>query len=276
MRPDNWMQQLPEEQRRAVQQITQSAQRIKEEELRLWWLDRMTRSPHQLQEKMTLFWHGLLCSGIQEVKIGGMLIEQNRLFHKHATGNYKQLIAEIIHDPAMLKYLDADKNVVGKPNENLAREIMELFTMGEGQGYTEKDIAELARALTGMGVLGRDGAAAFRPHAAAVAGAAQAMRDVVTGPMPKGEVSTAVSARVPESLTYPCRACAARHISGTLFQLVGVLAGVALDRSRGDTWLTPAPGRAAVPTAASTEPTAPSPRPRRPPPSSGHRTPGTW
>jgi len=85
---------------------------------------------------------------------------------------------------------------------------------------------------------------------AAVAAAAQAMRDVVTGPMPKGEVSTAVSARVPESLTYPCRACAARHISGTLFQLVGVLAGVALDRSRGDTWLTPAPGRAAIPTAA--------------------------
>jgi hypothetical protein len=85
---------------------------------------------------------------------------------------------------------------------------------------------------------------------AAVAAAALAMREVVTEPMPKGEVSAAVSARVPESLTYRCRACAARHISGTLFQLVGVLAGVALDRSRGDTWLAPVPGRAAIPTAA--------------------------
>jgi uncharacterized protein (DUF1800 family) len=128
-----------------------------------YWVDRMIRTDRPLEEKMTLFWHGLLCSGIQEVKLGDFMVEQNQLYRKNALGNYKQLIAAIIHDPAMLRYLDADKNVVGKPNENLAREIMELFTMGEGQGYTEKDIAELARALTGMGVLGRDGAAGFRP-----------------------------------------------------------------------------------------------------------------
>src|SRR5438046_1758989 len=83
---------------------------------------------------------GLLCTGSQEVKLGDFMIEQNQLYRKNALANYKQLIAAIIHDPAMLRYLDADKNVVGKPNENLAREIMELFTMGEGQGYTEKDI----------------------------------------------------------------------------------------------------------------------------------------
>jgi hypothetical protein len=80
--------------------------------------------------------------------------------------------------------------------------------------------------------------------------AARAMRDVVTEPMPKGAVSTAVSARVPESLTYWCRACAAQHISGGLFQQVGVLAGVGLDRSRGDTWLAPVPGWPGVPTQA--------------------------
>jgi len=129
-----------------------------------YWLDRMLRTDRPLEEKMTLFWHGLLCSGIQEVKDGEMMIQQNKLFHQYALGNYKQLIDAIVHDPAMLRYLDADKNVVGKPNENLARELMELFTMGEGQGYTEKDIAEVARALTGMGVVQVDRTAAFRPR----------------------------------------------------------------------------------------------------------------
>jgi hypothetical protein len=82
---------------------------------------------------------------------------------------------------------------------------------------------------------------------AAFTAAAEAMRAVVTRPMPKGEVSTAVSARVPVSLTYMCRACAAQHISGALFQQVGVLAGVMLDRSRSDTWLAPAPKRPGIP-----------------------------
>jgi len=85
---------------------------------------------------------------------------------------------------------------------------------------------------------------------AAFTAAAAAMRAVVTEPMPKGEVSTAVSARVPQSLTYWCRVCAAQHISGGLFQQVGVLAGVALDRSRRDTWLAPVPARPRIPAAA--------------------------
>jgi uncharacterized protein (DUF1800 family) len=119
---------------------------------RAYWVDRMLRTDRPLEEKMTLFWHGLLTSGIKEVKYGDFLIQQNQLFHRQALGNYKKLVDEIVHDAAMLRYLDADKNVVGKPNENLARELMELFTMGEGQGYTEKDIAQVARALTGMAV----------------------------------------------------------------------------------------------------------------------------
>jgi lysophospholipase L1-like esterase len=120
------------------------------QELRAWWLDRMVRTDRPLEEKMTLFWHGLFCSGIREVRSVEAMGEQNELFHREAIGNYKRLAADIIHDPAMIKYLNNDENMKGRPNENLAREFMELFTMGEGNGYTEKDIPEVARALTGV------------------------------------------------------------------------------------------------------------------------------
>jgi uncharacterized protein (DUF1800 family) len=154
-----------EQQQALIRQGRQDLQRY-----RAYWVDRMLKTDRPLEEKMTLFWHGLLCSGIQEVKVGSFMIRQNELFHEQALGNYKKLVASIVHDPAMLRYLDADKNVVGKPNENLAREIMELFTMGEGQGYTEKDIAEVARALTGQGVLQRG------PGAGGMVGAPAAYR----------------------------------------------------------------------------------------------------
>ena len=122
------------------------------QELRAWWLDRMVRSDRPLEEKMTLFWHGLFCSGVREVRSVEAMGEQNQLFHREAIGNYKRLAADIIHDAAMIKYLNNDENMKGRPNENLARELMELFTMGEGNGYTEKDIPEVARALTGVTV----------------------------------------------------------------------------------------------------------------------------
>jgi uncharacterized protein (DUF1800 family) len=120
------------------------------QKFRIWWIDRMVRTDRPLEEKMTLFWHGLFTSGLRESKIPRWLIDQNLLFHKEAIGNYKRLTREIIYDPAMLKYLNNDENVRGKPNENLARELMELFTMGEGNGYTEQDIPQVARALTGL------------------------------------------------------------------------------------------------------------------------------
>jgi uncharacterized protein (DUF1800 family) len=124
--------------------------RIEIESLREWWLDRMVRTDRPLEEKMTLFWHGLFCTGIKEIKDSDAMARQNATFHQHALGNYKALTLAIVHDGAMLRYLNNDQNVKGKPNENLGRELMELFTMGEGQGYTEKDIAEVARALTGL------------------------------------------------------------------------------------------------------------------------------
>jgi hypothetical protein len=122
------------------------------EKARAWTLDHMVRSDRPLDEKMTLFWHGLFTSGLREVKNPTWLVEQDALLRHEAIGNYKRLTHAIIHDSAMLKYLNNDDNVKGHPNENLARELMELFTMGEGNGYTEADIPEVARALTGQTV----------------------------------------------------------------------------------------------------------------------------
>lgn len=124
--------------------------RLEIEALREWWLDRMVRTDKPLEEKMSLFWHGLFCSGVKETKDATAMARQNATFHAQALGNYKTLALAMVNDTAMCKYLNANENVKGKPNENLGRELMELFTMGEGQGYTEKDIAEVARALTGL------------------------------------------------------------------------------------------------------------------------------
>jgi len=117
--------------------------------LRRAWLKRMVESPRPLQEKLTLFWHGIFASQASVVNNSYAMYRQNELFREHAAGNYGALLYGIVHDPAMIRYLDNNRNVKGHPNENLAREIMELFSMGVDQGYTEKDIIEAARALTG-------------------------------------------------------------------------------------------------------------------------------
>jgi uncharacterized protein (DUF1800 family) len=117
-------------------------------ELRSWWLRRMVESPRPLEEKLTLFWHGLFTSGYQTVRSSYAMYEQNELLRRHAAGNYGALLHAIVHDPAMLRYLDNSSNVRGRPNENLGRELLELFSMGEGN-YSETDIKEGARALTG-------------------------------------------------------------------------------------------------------------------------------
>jgi len=117
--------------------------------LRQWWLKRLVESPRPLQEKLTLFWHGHFATQQSVVKNSYTLYHQNQLFREHAAGNFGGLLHGIVHDPVMIRYLDNNQNVKGHPNENLAREIMELFAMGEDQGYTETDIREAARALTG-------------------------------------------------------------------------------------------------------------------------------
>jgi hypothetical protein len=142
------IQALSPEQRKGYTQVEQSAQRVKMEEMKLWWLDRMVRTQRPLEEKMTLFWHGLFVSSATTVKNSYLLYQQNELFREYAAGNYKALTLAVSRNPAMLVYLNNNDNRVQHPNENYARELMELFTMGIGN-YTEQDIKESARAFTG-------------------------------------------------------------------------------------------------------------------------------
>jgi uncharacterized protein (DUF1800 family) len=115
----------------------------------LWWLDRMVRTTTPLVERMALVWHDWFATQ----RVGGItqerMLDQNGLFRKHALGSFAQLLEDVTKDPAMLRWLNGDKNTVRSPNENYARELMELFTLGVNRGYTEADIREQARALTG-------------------------------------------------------------------------------------------------------------------------------
>lgn len=113
-----------------------------------WWANRMLVSERPLEEKMALFWHGHFASNETKVRDYRKLLGQLEIFQKQGTGNFRDLTLAIAQDPAMLSFLDAGVNVKGGSNENFAREIMELFTMGVGN-YTEQDIREAARAFTG-------------------------------------------------------------------------------------------------------------------------------
>ena len=113
-----------------------------------WWANRMVATNHPLEEKMALFWHGHYAVNESKVRDYRKLLNQLGLFYQHGTGNFRNLMVAVAEDPAMLSFLDAGVNVKGAPNENFAREIMELFTMGVGN-YTETDIREAARAFTG-------------------------------------------------------------------------------------------------------------------------------
>lgn len=113
-----------------------------------WWLDRMLRSGHPLEEKMTLFWHGHFATGEEKVRDYRKLKLQLDTLRTGGLGSFRDLLTAVAKDPAMLVFLDATYNVKGAPNENFGREVMELFTLGVGN-YTEDDIREAARAFTG-------------------------------------------------------------------------------------------------------------------------------
>ena len=113
-----------------------------------WWANRMVDSNNPLQEKMALFWHGHYAVNESKVRDYRKLLIEIELFQEMGTGNFRDLMVAVAQDPAMLSFLDAGVNVKGAPNENFAREIMELFTMGVGN-YSERDIREAARAFTG-------------------------------------------------------------------------------------------------------------------------------
>ncbi|MEZ5450008.1 MAG: DUF1800 family protein [Thiolinea sp.] len=116
--------------------------------LYFWWLEQIHHSTNPLQERMTLFWHNHFTSSLQTVQWPQLMYRQNQLLRTHALGNFADLLHAIWGDPAMLIYLDGSKNPLRKPNENFARELLELFTLGEGH-YSEADIVSAARAFTG-------------------------------------------------------------------------------------------------------------------------------
>lgn len=138
---------------RKERQRRQRSDRKQISEIERWWLQRMVSTPRPLEEKLTLFWHGHFATGYRTIENSYHMYLQNIFFREHAMGNFKEdLVRGIIHDPAMIKYLNNHQNRKDAPNENLARELMELFTLGEGDGYTEDDIKEGARCLTGYTV----------------------------------------------------------------------------------------------------------------------------
>ncbi len=137
-----------EQKRREMIKQEQREQQLHILELRGWWLERMAKGPRPLQEKLTLFWHGHFATSAQKVKDAYFMSLQNDTFRTLGSGNWLQLLYAVAKDPAMLFWLDQAQSRKQHPNENFAREVMELFTLGEGH-YTEKDVTEAARAMTG-------------------------------------------------------------------------------------------------------------------------------
>jgi uncharacterized protein (DUF1800 family) len=145
-RPD-----LPEEERRKRLMEAQRKGREGLLEMRAWWLYLMRHTRHPLQEKLTLFWHGHFATSQEKVKSPTLMYRQNRMLRENSHGNWEGLLVKISQDPAMLVYLDNARSNARQPNENYARELMELFSLGEGN-YTEDDIKASARAFTGWSV----------------------------------------------------------------------------------------------------------------------------
>ena len=137
----------PEERQLINQRLNQSNQ----EALRavtVWWIRRMATGPYPLHEKLTFFWHGHFTTSARDERSAWLMWSQNELLREHAAGNFGKFVHAVSHDPAMLDYLNNQENRKAHPNENYARELMELFTLGIGN-YTEQDVKEGARAFTG-------------------------------------------------------------------------------------------------------------------------------
>jgi len=133
--------------------------------LRAWWVGNMLAAAtpaEQLREHMTLFWHNHFVSSMEKVKSAKLMADQNRLLRRHALGRFGELLHAVGRDPAMVVYLDSATSRKGSPNENFAREVMELFTLGEGN-YGEQDVKEAARAFTGWSIEPETGEFRWRP-----------------------------------------------------------------------------------------------------------------
>ncbi len=152
--PPRWINARPPAPERRKHLSQEDKQAFREErkeealELKEWWYREMVTTPSPLTERMTLFWHNHFTSSLHKVKWPPFLYRQNTLLRAHALGSFRDLLFETAKDPAMIRYLDTGSNHRDRPNENYARELFELFTLGEGH-YTEQDIKQAARAFTG-------------------------------------------------------------------------------------------------------------------------------
>lgn len=129
------------------------ASRLETDRVSYWWAQRMLTSEHPLREKAALFWHGHFATNEDKVRDYRKMLKQLNTFQTLGLGNFRDLLIAVAQDPAMLVFLDAGVNTKNAPNENFAREIMELFTMGVGE-YSEEDVRQAARAFTGWSVNG--------------------------------------------------------------------------------------------------------------------------
>jgi len=145
---EQYMQATTQEERQRIRREYTRKDRLQYAAVREWWTQAMARTQWPLRERMVLFWHGHFTSSYRDVRNSYHMFIQNTLFRRHAAGSFRELLHEISKDPAMLEYLDNNRNRKAAPNENYAREVMELFALGLGN-YTERDIREGARALTG-------------------------------------------------------------------------------------------------------------------------------
>jgi len=140
-----------EDERREVRRELGKVEGASMLDLRLWWLNRMRYTAAPLQEKATLFWHGHFATSNQKVNDSYLMWQQNDTLRRYALGKFPDMLKAMSRDPAMIRWLDLGDSRKNHPNENFAREVMELFSLGEGH-YTEKDIQESARAFTGYRV----------------------------------------------------------------------------------------------------------------------------
>ncbi len=131
--------------------------------LSAWWLDRMLKTRHPLREKLTLFWHNHFATSNAKVQNACFMLTQYRLIQSHALGSFRELLTKMGSDPAMLVWLDTNTSTKAAPNENYAREVMELFSLGVGN-YTEADIRQAARAFTGYEIKDGKGTLNRRQH----------------------------------------------------------------------------------------------------------------
>lgn len=147
---------------RAARKVYRQALKAQQTTVAGWWLDRMVRAQQPAREKLTWFWHGHFATSAQKVRVATLMLQQNQTFRTHALESFGPLAQAMIVDPALLIWLDGNDNTAKAPNENLAREFMELFALGHGQ-FAEADVKEAARALTGWKVDRATGAAQLRP-----------------------------------------------------------------------------------------------------------------